>query len=41
MSKRIYARSTRIHEPIHLLLATVIGAGLLAALAIASAIASL
>lgn len=41
MSKLILAASARVQEPIHLLAATVAGAGLLAALAITAAIASL
>jgi len=41
MSKLIFAASTRIQEPIHLLAVTMIGAGLLAVLAIASAITSI
>lgn len=41
MSKYILAASTRVREPLQLLALTVFGAGLLAALAIASAVASL
>ncbi len=41
MSKLIVAASVRVREPIHLLAATMIGAGLLAALAIASAVRSI
>ena len=41
MSKLILEASARAQEPIHLLAATVICAGLLAALAIASALLSL
>ncbi len=41
MNKRILAASSGVREPIHLLAATVVGAGLLAALSIAAAIASL
>ncbi len=41
MNRLIFVASARGLEPIHLLAATVLGAGLLATLAIASAIASL
>jgi hypothetical protein len=41
MSKLIFAASARVQEPIHLLAVTMIGAGLLAVLAIATAITSL
>ena len=41
MSKMIIAAGARVRDPLHLLAATVLGAGLLAALAIASAVASL
>lgn len=41
MSRLILAASTRVHEPIHLLVATVLVTSLLVALAITSAIVSL
>ena len=41
MSKLILAASARVQEPIHLLAMTVVGAGLLVVLAIASALLSL
>lgn len=40
MNKLILAASARVQEPIHLLTATVLVAGMLAALAIVSAVAS-